>query len=88
MARLTSTHQQGHKARTLACEGEAMNVTTEKTVLELALEKPAAARVFEKLGIDYCCGGKQTLEQACHSASISVVDVLGALWMRKLSDTL
>ena len=25
---------------------------------ELALENPAATRVFEKLGIDYCCGGK------------------------------
>ena len=56
-----------------------MNVTTEKTVRELALEKPGAARVFEKLGIDYCCGGKQTLEQACHSASIPVDEVLGAL---------
>ena len=56
-----------------------MNVTTEKTVRELAQEKPGAARVFEKLGIDYCCGGKQTLEQACHSAGIPVNDVLGAL---------
>ncbi len=56
-----------------------MNVTTGKTVRELALEKPGAARVFEKLGIDYCCGGKQTLEQACHSASITVDDVLVAL---------
>jgi regulator of cell morphogenesis and NO signaling len=79
MAPLTSTHQQGHKARTLACEEEAMNMTTGKTVRELALEKPGAARVFEKLGIDYCCGGKQTLEQACHSASIAVDDVLVAL---------
>ena len=56
-----------------------MSVTTEKTVRELALEKPGAARVFEKLGIDYCCGGKQTLEQACRAASLPVDEVLDAL---------
>jgi regulator of cell morphogenesis and NO signaling len=56
-----------------------MNVTTEKTVRELALEEPGAARVFESLGIDYCCGGKQTLEQACHAASLPINKVLDAL---------
>jgi len=56
-----------------------MSVTTEKTVRELVLEKPGAARVFERLGIDYCCGGKQTLEDACRSASIPVDKVLDAL---------
>ena len=56
-----------------------MGVTTEKTIRELALEKPGAARVFEKLGIDYCCGGKQTLEQACRTASLPVDTVLDAL---------
>ena len=64
---------------TLAREEEAMSVTTEKTVRELALEKPGAARVFEKLGIDYCCGGKQSLEQACRAANIPVNQVLEAL---------
>ncbi|HMD84129.1 MAG TPA: iron-sulfur cluster repair di-iron protein [Terriglobia bacterium] len=56
-----------------------MSVTMEKTVRELALEKPGAARVFERLGIDYCCGGKQTLEQACRVASLPVDVVLDAL---------
>jgi regulator of cell morphogenesis and NO signaling len=56
-----------------------MNVTMEKTVRELALETPGAARVFERLGIDYCCGGKQTLEQACRAASVAVDKVMDAL---------
>jgi len=56
-----------------------MSVTMEKTVRELALEKAGAARVFESLGIDYCCGGNQTLEQACRAASVSVGKVLEAL---------
>ena len=56
-----------------------MSITAEKTVRELAIEKPGAVRVFEKLGIDYCCGGKVSLEQACHTASLSVAEVLASL---------
>src|ERR1019366_7159254 len=56
-----------------------MNLTAEKTVRELAIEKPGAVRVFEKLGIDYCCGGKVSLEQACRTASLSVGEVLATL---------
>ena len=56
-----------------------MSVTTEKTVGELALENPAATRVFERLGIDYCCGGGQTLEQACQAAHVSIDQVTDSL---------
>jgi len=56
-----------------------MSVTTEKTVRDLAVENPAATRVFEKLGIDYCCGGNQTLEQACQSVNLPVDQVLDSL---------
>jgi len=56
-----------------------MSVTTEKTVRELALENPGATRVFEKLGIDYCCGGGQTLEQACQAAHVSTNQVADSL---------
>ena len=45
-------------------------ITTEKTVGELAAENPAATRVFEELGIDYCCCGGSTLEQACRAAGL------------------
>jgi regulator of cell morphogenesis and NO signaling len=56
-----------------------MSVTTEKTVGELALEIPGATRVFEKLGIDYCCGGGQTLEQACQAAHVATEKAADAL---------
>jgi regulator of cell morphogenesis and NO signaling len=58
-----------------------MSVMTAKTVRELAVENPAATRVFEKVGIDYCCGGNQPLEQACKKAKLSVDEVLDALEM-------
>jgi regulator of cell morphogenesis and NO signaling len=56
-----------------------MSVTTAKTVRELALEFPQATRVFEKLGIDYCCGGGQSLEEACAAHKLGVGDVMAAL---------
>ena len=56
-----------------------MSVTVEKTVRELALENPAATRVFEKLGIDYCCGGNKSLEEACRAAKLPLDQVLSNL---------
>jgi regulator of cell morphogenesis and NO signaling len=56
-----------------------MTVTTEKTVRELVLENPAATRIFEKAGIDYCCGGNQSLEQACRAANLPMDQVLHLL---------
>jgi regulator of cell morphogenesis and NO signaling len=56
-----------------------MSVTAEKTVRELALESPAATRVFEKLGLDYCCGGNKSLEEACRTANLPMDEVLDSL---------
>ena len=52
---------------------------TAKTVREIALEMPQATRVFEKLGIDYCCGGNKTLEAACAAANLEIDHVLQSL---------
>src|ERR1041385_6328205 len=52
---------------------------TTKTVREYALEIPAATRIFEKLGIDYCCGGGKTLAAAGAAAGVSVDEVLDSL---------
>src|ERR1035437_5729053 len=58
-----------------------MSITAEKTVREVALENPAATRVFEKLGIDYCCGGNKSLEEACRTANLPMDEVLDSLEM-------
>lgn len=58
---------------------ETMPITATKTVRELAVEVPNATRAFEKLGIDYCCGGHKPLKDACASANVAVDDVLRAL---------
>jgi regulator of cell morphogenesis and NO signaling len=63
------------------CEENPISMTAEKTVRELALENPAATRVFEKLGIDYCCGGNKLLDEACRNANLSIDEVIDSLEM-------
>jgi regulator of cell morphogenesis and NO signaling len=46
-----------------------------KTVRDVALEMPEATRVFEKLKIDYCCGGDKPLGEACATAGVEVADL-------------
>ena len=62
-----------------------MGIAIEKTVRELAQEFPSAARVFEKFGIDYCCGGKRSLKEACSAANLSVDEVLDSLEAAELA---
>lgn len=35
------------------------------TVGEWVANHPQSARIFERLGIDYCCAGRRSLEEAC-----------------------
>ena len=53
-----------------------MDAIAEKTVAEIALENPSGIRVFESLGIDYCCGGKRSLSEACARAQVDVDRIL------------
>lgn len=56
-----------------------MRAESQKTVRQLVLEKPGAARSFEKLGIDYCCGGSKSLAEACEDAHVQLDDAMAAL---------
>lgn len=46
---------------------------------QLVADRPARACILEAHGIDYCCGGKTTLEDACQKKGIRVEDVLEKL---------
>ena len=56
-----------------------MSIEVSQTVGEIAAGVPGATREFEKLGIDYCCGGTRTLGEACTDARISVSEALTRL---------
>ena len=50
-----------------------------KTVREFAIENSSATRVFERLKIDYCCGGNQPLKDACGEKGLNLDEVLQLL---------
>ena len=56
-----------------------MTLTITKTVRDYAIVTPQTIPVFEKLGIDYCCGGNRPLEEACAAANLNLNEVLKAL---------
>jgi regulator of cell morphogenesis and NO signaling len=49
------------------------------TIGELVAQRPSRARVFETFGIDYCCGGHESLEAVCARKSLAVQTLLAAL---------
>jgi regulator of cell morphogenesis and NO signaling len=49
-----------------------MTELSDRTVGELAAEMPTSIRVFETWKIDYCCGGRTPLTDACAAAGKSV----------------
>lgn len=56
-----------------------MNWDGETTVGEIASQAPAAARLFEKHGIDYCCGGRVPLDQVCLERGLDAGELLAEL---------
>jgi regulator of cell morphogenesis and NO signaling len=51
----------------------------EVPVGELVAADSRRARVFERLGIDYCCGGRTPLDQACRARGLDIRAVLDEL---------
>ncbi|HZO54466.1 MAG TPA: iron-sulfur cluster repair di-iron protein [Bryobacteraceae bacterium] len=47
----------------------------ETTVAEIAANSLAAIGVFERLGIDYCCGGKRPLADVCQAKGYRLAEV-------------
>jgi len=56
-----------------------MRIETTQTVGEIAAANPWSIRVFETLGIDYCCGGKRSLTDACSRVGMDPAQVVDLL---------
>ena len=52
-----------------------MTVDSASTLAELVLARPSSARVLERLGLDYCCGGRRSLGDACHGRGLDPTTV-------------
>ena len=53
-------------------------IDIQTTVGELVKERPARARTFEQFKIDYCCGGKMSLAEACKKRDVAPETLLQA----------
>jgi regulator of cell morphogenesis and NO signaling len=49
------------------------------TVGEIVARHPALSRVFEEAGVDYCCGGKKTLDEVSRMKGLDPQTLLAAL---------
>jgi regulator of cell morphogenesis and NO signaling len=50
-----------------------------KTIGEFVAEDYRTARVFERYGIDFCCGGRISLSDACRERDIAFATILGEI---------
>jgi len=52
-----------------------MDLSLNTPVAQLVTDRPARARIFERLGIDYCCGGDHSLGEACRKQDLDPTTV-------------
>jgi regulator of cell morphogenesis and NO signaling len=52
---------------------------TNSTLAELATTHPAASRVFQRHGLDYCCGGRQPLDDVCRAKGLDASAIIHAI---------
>jgi regulator of cell morphogenesis and NO signaling len=53
-----------------------MIITENTTVADIAAALPSSVRVFQRHGIDFCCGGKMPLARACQEHGVPFVAVV------------
>jgi regulator of cell morphogenesis and NO signaling len=49
------------------------------TLAQLATERPTSVKVLQRHGLDFCCGGKRTLEDACSAKQIDPAGLLAEI---------
>jgi regulator of cell morphogenesis and NO signaling len=54
-------------------------IETQTTVGEVVRSRPSLSRVFEDEDIDYCCGGKKSLEEVCREKELDLQELLARL---------
>lgn len=58
---------------------ESAPIHPSQSVGQLATTLPGASRVFYRLGLDFCCGGQISLDEACAKHQIDVDEVVRAI---------
>jgi regulator of cell morphogenesis and NO signaling len=56
-----------------------MNITPDTPVARIASQSPATIRIFQRFGIDFCCGGKRPLSEVCTEKQMTFEELRSAL---------
>lgn len=56
-----------------------MNIREEDTIAEIVKSDYRTAKVFKSHGLDFCCGGKKPLNEACEENSLEVNSIIDEL---------
>lgn len=56
-----------------------MKITEDNTLGSIVANNLSTSRVFDKYGLDYCCGGNKTLHNACKENRIDVKEIISEL---------
>lgn len=64
-----------------------MPVDVETSLGDLLIQDPRRAPVLDQLGLDYCCNGHRTLEEAVETAQLDLSEVRAALEIRGQAPT-
>ena len=51
----------------------------DRQLSDLALSVPMVTEIFRKNRLDFCCGGKQTLKEACEKKSVNLASIIEEL---------
>ena len=60
-------------------ESEEINKKDAATIGEMVADDYRKAEVFKKFGLDFCCGGRKSLDSACNETCIAVAELKDAL---------
>ena len=56
-----------------------MNLNDQTKVKDIAVSNAGARKILEDAGLDYCCGGGKSLQEACLHADVPAEDILKRL---------
>jgi len=56
-----------------------MQIKKENTIGEVVAQNFHTAEIFEKFGLDFCCGGKKTISEACEKKGLNTDEVVKEL---------
>lgn len=56
-----------------------MNTIEERTIGQTVADDYRTAQVFRSFGLDFCCGGNKTIEEACERKGVNAAEVQSAL---------